>query len=64
MPKLKTHKAMSKKLHVKQSGVISIGKAGGNHKTGKNASKISRRLRKGSLLSKSDSKRLKTVVFR
>lgn len=64
MPKLKTHKATSKKLHVKKSGVVSISKAGANHKTGKKASKISRRKRKGSLLSKSDAKRLKTLLNR
>jgi large subunit ribosomal protein L35 len=64
MPKLKTHKGISKKLRVKQSGVVSIGRAGGNHMTGKKPSKKIRNIRKGSLLSKSDAKRLKTVVYK
>jgi large subunit ribosomal protein L35 len=64
MPKLKTHKGISKKLRVKQSGVVSIGKVGGNHKTGGKPSKKMRSIRKGSLLSKSDAKRLKTVIYK
>ena len=63
MPKQKTHKGMSKKLNKRPSGTITIGKPGSNHNTGKKPRKFNRDCRKGNKLSKSDEKRLKTVIY-
>jgi len=63
MPKLKTHKAMSKKLNKRPGGTIAIGKPGSNHNTGKKPRSFKRSCRKGSLLSKADQNRLKTVIY-
>lgn len=63
MPKLKTHKSSSKKLHARNSGSIKIGRPSSRHNTGKKSSKLNRKNRRGSTLSKADSKRLKTVVY-
>lgn len=63
MPKLKTHKATSKKIHKRAAGPAKIGMPGSRHNTGKKNAKSNRKNRKGSTLSKSDAKRLKTVVY-
>ena len=63
MPKIKTHKRKKKVLKVRKGGTISIGKPGSRHNTGKKNSSVNRKNRKGSVLSKSDAKRLKTVKF-
>jgi len=63
MPKLKTHKATSKKIHKRAAGPAKIGMPSSRHNTGKKSRKINRKNRKGSTLNKSDAKRLKTVVY-
>ncbi len=64
MPKIKTHKGTKKVLNVRAAGPTSIGRPGSRHNTGKKSSKINRKNRKGSVLSKSDAKRLKTVSYK
>ena len=63
MPKIKTHKGTKKLLKVLKGGTISIGKPGSRHNTGKKNTNVNRKNRKGSVLSKSDAKRLKTVKY-
>ena len=64
MPKQKTHKGIKKVLNVRPGGTISIGKPAGRHNTGKKNRAALRKNRKGSLLSKSDEKRFKTVKYK
>lgn len=61
MPKIKTHKGMKKVLKVRKGGTVAIGRSGSRHNTGKKNTNVNRKNRKGSVLSKSDAKRLKTV---
>lgn len=63
MPKLKTHKGTKKVLKVRKGGTISIGRPGSRHNTGKKNANVNRKNRKGSVLSASDAKRLKTVKY-
>ncbi len=64
MPKLKTHKATSKKINTRPSGgPAKIGRPSSRHNTGKKNAKVNRKNRKGSILSKSDAKRLKSVIY-
>ena len=64
MPKIKTHKAISKKIKKRPSGGPSkIGTPSGRHNTGKKNAKFNRKKRKGSTLSKTDAKRLKSVKY-
>lgn len=60
MPKLKTHKG-TKKVLTERKNDFKIGKPGSRHNTGKKSRNANRKNRKGSVLNKSDSKRLKTV---
>ena len=62
MPKLKTHKGTKKVLKVRKGRVISIGKPGSRHNTGKKSSAVNRKNRKGSTLSKADQNRLKNII--
>ena len=62
MPKLKTHKGSSK-VFKKRKNDYKIGRPGSRHNTGSKSTNLNRKNRKGSVLSKSDSKRLKTVKF-
>ena len=61
MPKIKTHKGTKKVLKVRKGGTIAMGKPGSRHNTGKKNASANRKNRRGSVLSKSDAKRLKTV---
>ncbi len=63
MPKIKTHKGTKKVLKVRKGGTVAIGRPGSRHNTGKKNASANRKNRKGSVLSKSDSKRLKTVKY-
>ncbi len=64
MPKLKTHKSTSKKIKTRPSGGPSkIGRPISRHNTGKKTAKVNRKKRKGSTLSKSDAKRLKSIKY-
>lgn len=62
MPKLKTHKGTKKVLKVHPSGTITIGLPGTRHNTGKKSMKANRKGRAGSTLSKSDYKRIKSII--
>ena len=62
MPKMKTHKGTSKVLNVRPGGTIKIGCPGSRHNTGKKNAKANRKNRTGSLLSKSDYKRVKDII--
>lgn len=64
MPKIKTHKGTKKVLKVRKGGTISIGRPGSRHNTGKKSAVANRKNRKGSVLSKADAKRLKTVKIK
>lgn len=62
MAKMKTHKGLSKVVRVRPGGTVKITKAGGRHKTGKKNAAYNRDIRNGSLLSKSDYKRVKDII--
>lgn len=62
MPKLKTHKGTKKVLNVRQSGSIKIGHPGTRHNTGKKNAASNRDGRSASELSKSDYKRIKSII--
>ncbi len=62
--KQKTHKGTKKSIMLRNSGSAKFKKPGANHKTvGYSAARM-RNLRKGSELSKADSKRLKRLIDR
>ena len=63
MPKIKTHKGTKKVLKVRKGGTIAMGKPGSRRNTGKKNASANRKNRRGSVLSKSDAKRLKTVKY-
>ncbi len=62
MPKLKTKKGLAKVCKVRPGGTIKIGKPGSRHNTGKKNTASNRSSRKGSLLSRSDYKRVKDIL--
>ena len=62
MPKQKTHKGTIKVLNVRDSGSITIGCAGGRHKTGKNNAASKRKNRAGKNLDATDLSRLKHII--
>lgn len=62
MPKLKTHKGTKKVCKVRPGGTVKIGTPGSRHNTGKKNAASNRKSRKGSLLSKADMNRLKSVM--
>ena len=61
--KNKTHKGTAKVTKVRPGGTVKIGHPGTRHNTGKKTMNANRKNRKGSVLSKSDAKRLKTVKY-
>ena len=62
MPKMKTHKASSKVLKKRKSGLITYKKSNGNHKTAKDSSKQVRQRRNKGILAKGVADRLKDVI--
>ena len=62
MGKLKTHKGTRKVLNIRQSGSITVQKAGNNHQTGKKSHTQSKRAGSKVELSKSDLKRFKDAI--
>lgn len=62
MPKLKTHKGTKKVSKVRPGGTVKIGHPGTRHNTGKKNSASNRAGRKSSTMSKSDMKRLKSLM--
>lgn len=62
MPKMKTHKGTKKVINQRPGGTIAIGRPGSRHNTGKKSTDISRRNRAGSLLSRADRRRIKSLI--
>ncbi|MBP1924195.1 large subunit ribosomal protein L35 [Sedimentibacter acidaminivorans] len=62
MPKVKTNRSAAKRFNKTGSGAITRSKAGKNHFTGKKASKSIRNLRKGTLVSSADEKRISKII--
>lgn len=62
MPKMKSHKGISKKITVRKGGTTKIGCVGANHNTGKKDTTFNRTKRKGSSLSKADANRYQKVL--
>ena len=62
--KQKTHKGTKKSIMLRSSGSAKFKRPGANHKTVGYTTKRLRNLRKGSELSKADSKRLKRLIDR
>lgn len=63
MPKLKTHKGMSKAIKKRNSGTTKIGHPGQRHNTGLRSTSSNRKGRKASTVSKADLRRLKNVKY-
>lgn len=61
MPKLKTHKGLSKVAKKRPGGTVKFESAGKNHKSGKKNAAFNRSKRKSSLVSSSDMSRLKDL---
>ena len=60
--KQKTHKASSKVLKKKKSGLVTYKKSNGNHKTGKDTAKAVRQRRNKGVLAKGESAKLSNVI--
>lgn len=60
--KMKTHRGSAKRFKRTGTGKIRRYKAYKSHKTGKKAPKRVRNLRKGTLVSKSDQRRIDTMI--
>ena len=62
MPKMKTHRGAAKRFKKTASGRVSRSRANRQHILTKKATKRKRRLRKSTLVSKVDEKRLKQML--
>lgn len=62
MPKMKTHKGTKKVVRQRPGGTIAIGRPGSRHNTGKKTTDSNRKKRAGSLLSKADERRIKSLI--
>lgn len=62
MPKMKTHKGISKKVTVRPGGSTKIGCVGANHNSGKKNTTFNRNHRKGNTLSNADANRYQKVL--
>lgn len=62
MPKMKTHKGLAKRVKVTGSGKLKRGHAFTSHLATGKSTKQKRHLRKASLISKSDYKRIKLML--
>jgi len=62
MPKMKTHRGSAKRFKRTGTGKIKRFKAFRSHLTGKKSPKRVRSLRKGTLVSKGDQKRINTMI--
>jgi large subunit ribosomal protein L35 len=60
--KMKTHRGSAKRFKRTASGLLKRYKAYKSHKTGKKPPKSVRNLRKGTLVSKSDQKRIDSML--
>lgn len=63
MAKMKTHRASAKRFKRTASGKLKRFKAYKGHLTGKKTAKRVRNLRKGSLVSKGDQKRIDSMIL-
>ena len=63
MPKMKTHRGSAKRFRRTGTGKLRRYKAYASHLTGKKSAKRVRNLRKGSLVSKGDQKRIDSMVM-
>ncbi|WP_215491621.1 50S ribosomal protein L35 [Fenollaria sporofastidiosus] len=63
MAKMKTHRASAKRFKRTASGKLKRFKAYKGHLTGKKSAKRVRNLRKGSLVSKGDQKRIDSMIL-
>lgn len=62
MTKMKTHRASAKRFKRTGTGLLKRYKAYKSHLTGKKSQKRVRNLRKGSLVSKGDQKRIDSMI--
>ncbi|NLJ59017.1 MAG: 50S ribosomal protein L35 [Tissierellia bacterium] len=62
MPKIKTNRSAAKRFFKTGSGRIKRSKAGKNHFTGKKSPKRIRNLRKGTLVSEADEKKIGKLI--
>ena len=62
MAKMKTHRASAKRFKRTGTGLLKRFKAYKSHKTGKKTSKRIRNLRKGTLVSKGDQRRIDSMI--
>ncbi len=62
MTKMKTHRASAKRFKRTGSGSLKRFKAYKSHKTGKKSPKRVRNLRKGTLVSKGDQRRIDSMI--
>ena len=62
MAKMKTHRASAKRFKRTGSGLLKRFKAYKSHKTGKKTPKRVRNLRKGTLVSKGDQRRIDSMI--
>lgn len=64
MPKMKTHKGFLKRIRITKTGKVKHNKAGYKHLRSHKSSDRLRRLRKGSLMSTPDARRLSRLLGR
>ncbi|MEG0313772.1 MAG: 50S ribosomal protein L35 [Erysipelotrichaceae bacterium] len=64
MPKMKTHKGLAKRVKITGSGKLKRGRAFTSHLAPNKSTKQKRHLRKSSLVSKSDYKRVKLMLHK
>ena len=62
MPKMKTHRGLAKRVKMTKSGKLKRGRAYTSHRFHGKTTKQKRHLRKASLVSKSDYKRIKLML--
>ena len=62
MPKQKTHSGLKKRIKVTGTGKLMRGRAYKNHLAASKITKQNRQLRKETIVSKSDEKRIKSLI--
>lgn len=63
MPKMKSHRGLAKRIKVTGTGKLKRGRAYTSHLAPRKTTKQRRQLRKASLISNSDYKRIKTLIL-
>ncbi|WP_423363149.1 50S ribosomal protein L35 [Mycoplasma sp. P36-A1] len=64
MPKMKSHRGLAKRVKKTGTGKLKRGRAYTSHLAPRKSTKQRRQLRKASLISKSDYKRIKTLLVK